>query len=288
MSASRKTASCKTASRKTAVPLSRAARRLLDALQIEGAYGVLDAEACSLAVVAPRAGVSVRVASAPEAIADELAAAALAAWEAGARSGRRRLAITDEGRAALARLGAEEGLGFLAQHARLERRPLAGEGRAALVDMDESPLAWLARRRLVSASAFEAGERLRRDLTLAQTLPSVTSRWSDMPTGDRGPGRDHMTDRVVAARQRVDRALAAAGPEFAGLLTDVCGFLKGLETVEAERGWPRRSGKVVLALALARLARHYGLGDAASGPARAPMNHWGAEDYRPRIDGEPA
>ena len=49
---------------------------------------------------------------------------------------------------------------FLAQHAVLERRMV--EGASALVDAQESPLAWLARRKLVGAAEFEAGERLRR------------------------------------------------------------------------------------------------------------------------------
>ena len=91
-----------------------------------------------------------------------------------------------------------------------------------------------------------------------------------------------MTDLALAARQRVDAALQAVGPEFSGLLMDVCGFLKGLELVESERHWPRRSGRIVLELALGHLARHYGIG-ARPAPASAPMRHWGAADYRPSL-----
>ncbi|MCK5712807.1 MAG: DNA replication protein, partial [Hyphomicrobiaceae bacterium] len=92
-----------------------------------------------------------------------------------------------------------------------------------------------------------------------------------------------MLDNVAAARERVGRALAVVGPELAGVLIDVCCHLKGLEAAEREAGWPQRSGKVVLQLALSRLARHYGLGESASHatPRAAQVRHWGSGDYRP-------
>ena len=87
-----------------------------------------------------------------------------------------------------------------------------------------------------------------------------------------------MTDLIVASRQRVRFALEACGPEFAGLLMDVCCFLRGLEDIERERGWPSRSAKVVLQLALDRLARHYGLRTVTQREGSAQIRTWLADD----------
>ncbi len=95
-----------------------------------------------------------------------------------------------------------------------------------------------------------------------------------------------LQDNVAGARERVRRALTAVGPELAGVLIDVCCHLKGLEEAERAAGWPQRSGKVVLQLALTRLARHYGIDPAvARSEARAPsVRHWGSDDYRPLFE----
>jgi hypothetical protein len=117
------------------------------------------------------------------------------------------------------------------------------------------------------------------DFTRAQMMPRVTSNWSAaVADGARGGGAGEMTDVIVAARQRVRHALDGVGAEFSGLLLDVSCFLKGLEDVERERGWPARSGKVVLQLALDRLARHYGLTARAEGRSRAEIRTWLSPD----------
>jgi hypothetical protein len=118
-------------------------------------------------------------------------------------------------------------------------------------------------------------------------MPRVTANWTaSVASGRRNgaAGVAEITEVALAARLRVERALAAVDPEFGGLLVDFCCFLKGLEQIESERRWPPRSAKIVLRMALASLARHYGLTPQASGRSGAKIVHWGTEDYRPTID----
>ena len=200
------------------------------------------------------------------------------------------LAITDLGRASLMRLrntAADIGP-FRAQHLQLaEREVMLEDGPArVIVNDNESPLAWLARRKgrdgrtLIDNVQFAAGERLRADFTRGQLSPRVTSNWSS-PTarGDTASGgAGEMTDVIVASRQRVRQAIEGVGPEFSGVLLDVCCLLHGLEDVERERGWPARSAKVVLQLALDRLARHYGIAKELRGASSTRIRTWFADD----------
>jgi hypothetical protein len=174
---------------------------------------------------------------------------------------------------------------FRAQHFDLSTREImtAGSVTRVIINDSESPLAWLARRKgrdgraMISHDQFVAGERLRADFTRGHMTPRVTSSWSVTGrTQGAGGGAGEMTDLIVASRQRVQLALNACGPEFSGLLMDVCCFLRGLEDIERERGWPARSAKVVLQLALDRLARHYGLGSDARNNAK--IRTWLADD----------
>lgn len=155
---------------------------------------------------------------------------------------------------------------------------------AATLNEAESPLLWLARRKgrdgraLIDPHQFLAGERLRTEFTRAQMMPRMTANWSaPIDSARRGQGSSSPTEAMIAARQRVRQAMDAVGPEFSGLLTDVCCFLKSLSDVEGERGWPRRTAKVVLQLGLDRLARHYGLEGEVRGQQQAPLRAWSFE-----------
>ena len=188
---------------------------------------------------------------------------------------------------------------FAAQH-----RSLVGASiddgairQAVTINADESPLAWLRRRKgrdgkpMLDAAQFQAGERLRADFTRGQLTPRITANWdaavASRRRGGDGRGVAELTEAVLAARLRVEKAIATVGPELSGLLLDFCCFLKGIEEIERERRWPARSAKLVLRLALDSLARHYGIAATATAPNRAGrLRHWGTDDYRPSISGE--
>lgn len=158
----------------------------------------------------------------------------------------------------------------------------------------ESPLAWLRSRRdkagenLISPEEFEAGERLRADYTLASLEPRLAMSWDMAVTsgarGRSGPRPESLVtgERALAAKQRLHRALDAVGPELSSILLEVCCLERGLEAAERRLGWPQRSGKLILRMALKALARHYGLGRRAA-TGRVVTRHWGAEGYRPEI-----
>lgn len=197
---------------------------------------------------------------------------------------------TGEGRAFLRRaLATASEAPFAEQHRERVARRIDDGGAVveASVNAAENPLSWLATRkgkdgkRLVSCEQFEAGRRLAEDHERGHRRDRITQSWD--ASGVRSEARrDGLTVReaACAARRRVETALHAVGPGLADVLVAVCCEELGLEAAEKRLGWPARSGKVVLRLALDRLAMHYGLtGVAAGGPA--PMVHWGAEDYRP-------
>jgi hypothetical protein len=168
---------------------------------------------------------------------------------------------------------ARESGGFAAQHRVLQDQAL--EDRRVTVNIAESPLARLKARGLVDGVQFAAGEKLRRDFTLAQLTPRLGVNW-DAPvvSGSRGGGADSISEIAMAARQRLNRALAEAGPGLADLLFDVCCHLMVLEMAEDTRGWAKRSGRVVLKIALDRLAAHYGMTVVRQ---RGKVRAWSAE-----------
>lgn len=140
----------------------------------------------------------------------------------------------------------------------LKERTIDAAGRRATVNLRESPLAWLAARSLVTARQNEAGERLRGDYEAAALGASVTMRWT--PRVDGGPARgDGQRMGHVAAKRRFDDAMAAVGPGLRDILWRVVCAGEAMPAAERGLGWPARSGRLVLGMALDRVADHYGL-----------------------------
>ncbi len=136
------------------------------------------------------------------------------------------------------------------------RKPAA---RTVTVNLAESPLGWLKSRGLVTARQFDAGETLWADWERGQLSPSVTMRWDAAPAGI-GPGpveHQDLTRAQVAARRRFHEAVAAVGPGLGDILWRTVCAGEGMRDAEQALGWPARSGRLVLGLALDRLADHY-------------------------------
>jgi len=134
--------------------------------------------------------------------------------------------------------------------------------RSATVNLAESPLSWLRSRGMVDARQFEAGERLRADYETASLGPRVTMRWGTSPAARTRRGADAPMDPTLAqlsAKQRFDAAIGAAGPGLNDVLWRVVCAGEGLAMAEQSLGWPARAGKLVLTLALDRVADHYRL-----------------------------
>ncbi|MFL0356995.1 DUF6456 domain-containing protein [Erythrobacter sp. GH1-10] len=132
-----------------------------------------------------------------------------------------------------------------------------GKRRTVTVNVGESPIAWLHARGHLETRLFEAGEALRRDYERAQLAANVTMRWDPVrakTTGDQGLTA---TERQVAAKARFDAALAEAGKGLEDVLWRVVCAGEGLPEAEKSLGWPARSGKLVLKLALERVADFY-------------------------------
>lgn len=163
-----------------------------------------------------------------------------------------------------------------------------GEGR--IINLGESPLSRLAagERAFLLPHHLEAGERVRTLVERSQMQPRTTMNYSGVTTG-RGQ-RSHagdLSDMAVDARRALDAIHRALPADCAGVVIDVCGWLKGLQEIERDRAWPRRSAKLVLRIGLEQLAQHFGLGPYAVGKTRVPQRGW-MEGERPPMHTPPA
>ena len=144
---------------------------------------------------------------------------------------------------------------------RAQHKPAGGRA-------EDTPLEWLRKRKgpdgapYLSEKEYRAGVRFRGDFFNAGLTPRLTVDLSrPLAGGGRSSDYDYggASDAALDARDRFRSAARAVGPDLSDLLIDVCCQSCGLEAAERNRKWPKRAAKVVLKIALDRLARHYGL-----------------------------
>lgn len=264
--------------------INREARRILRRLCETGALLVLASDMEKAVVLRPGAnGEQTRTAVVDRAVS---IAFALRDWIQPVELGRlAKYRITTTGKSALKRLIEEERqrrmadnrapafaegqTPFQAQHRDWGERKIeddAGQRRTMRVNLSETPLATLARRKgadgnpFLSSDLVQTGERLREDFERSQMGPRIGQNWDRFLTGvDRG---GLLSDSGIAegpreARKRVSDAMDVLGPGLSDIVLRVCCFLEGLESAEKRLGWSARSGKIVLKIGLQRLQQHY-------------------------------
>lgn len=134
--------------------------------------------------------------------------------------------------------------------------------RTVKVNLAESPLAWLHTYGHLSERQFLAGEMLRGDFERAGLNPRVTMSWAHMPVARRkrgAPAWSNPTDRMLQAKQRFEGGVAALGRDLSDIAWRVICAGESMPVAEKSLGWPARSGKLVLRIALDRLADYYRL-----------------------------
>jgi Domain of unknown function (DUF6456) len=139
----------------------------------------------------------------------------------------------------------------------------AGMVRNILVNLAESPLSWLHAHSRISERQYTAGEQLRRDYEIALLPQRTTSDWSGPPQAkvargafDPGAGTNNSLD----AKARFHAAVGSAGPGLSDILWRVVCAGESMPVAEQALGWPRRAGRLVLSLALDRVADYYRVG----------------------------
>ena len=162
-------------------------------------------------------------------------------------------------------------------------RPADRSGLSAMAglqaDQDYAPLLKLYNRqrniahKYLNETHLRAGQKLFDQFVKANLRPNVTMNWENLQSVKQnhhmGLVQDGYSETTYIARRELYESLAHVGQEFAAILVEVCLFGNGLEATEKAMNWPARSAKLLLTMALDRLAEHYQLM-----PTNRPMNKY--------------
>ena len=131
---------------------------------------------------------------------------------------------------------------------------------------------------------LEAASRFQRLVETAQMRQRTTMSYdptrASTKSGDVAGGGIDLSDSAIDAREALNACLKALPSDCAGIVMDVCGLQKGLQLIETERRWPRRSAKLILRVGLEQVANHFGLMPVATGVSNSKSLHWMEPDAR--------
>lgn len=148
-------------------------------------------------------------------------------------------------------------------------KPRPALRRSVRVNVKESAIAWLHHRKMISDAQMAAAEKLRGDYERGGLGARVTMGWDAAPRSRQRsvPVGPDCTAAQIDAKRRFQAAVDAVGPG----MSDICWRLicanETMGEAETALGWPARSGRVVLGLALDRLVRFYGISGTGRGCA---------------------
>lgn len=129
---------------------------------------------------------------------------------------------------------------------------------------------------------LEAARRVAGLFERAHLSQRVTMRYAPVPATTRNTGaRGEITDMAADARKALAVIYRSLPSDCAAVVMEVCCYDKGLQAIEAERGWPRRSAKLVLRIGLDHLAARFGLSATARGPDAQACYGWMDEGAKP-------
>jgi len=170
-----------------------------------------------------------------------------------------------------------DGDGFGEQHRQIEK---SREG--LCLNLCESALRILAtktkgRPAFLLPHHLAAANRIHALVMRTQMIQRTTMSYDPGRVGGKNSGSSvafDLADSVVDAKKQLYQLLEMLPADCAGVVMDVCGFQKGLQLIEIERQWPRRSAKLILRIGLEQLAVQFGLSNVATGAKSTGSRSW--------------
>ncbi len=154
--------------------------------------------------------------------------------------------------------------GISAQHQIIEAHPDA-TGAIQKRNVSGSAIEWLTSKKggrfALTANEIEAARTFRADYERSHMTGRTTMDWSERVgrrKTRRPAGHDSLSLKALDARRRLHKALDYVGPMLSEMLVEACCHEQSLQASEAQFSLPARSGKVMLKIALDRLAVFYG------------------------------